>query len=280
MNEALFDIKEKGIALYLNEQSSIICPFCEQDWVSQGKPVSWKPYKSMSISRVPAGILYVCHRATCSQGNKGGLVSDTLGYKRPGKPKQFEPKLCTHTMEFIPDGIYKRILANYYIDKDTALIQGFRYIPSEQRLYMPIFSKEGYTIGGVAKTLVKGLKPKTILYRHNNVPMLHYPKEQTEEGPLILVEDILSAVRLKVAGYRAAALQGTHISQNMLKLLIKNERSIVLMLDGDASAKAIAYKKKFSNYFLNFSVVLLSNLPDAKELTEEQLRKLFNLSPG
>ena len=278
MDEALLDVKEAGSSLFLDEQKTIVCPFCLDDWKAQGNPTLWKPYSSMSITRAPAGILYICHRATCSRGNKGGIVSDTLTKaNRTAKKNTFTAKHCEHSMSFVPEEVLSNYLAKYYINKQTALRQEFRYLPTERRIYMPTFDRRGYTIGGTAKTLVKGLKPKTIQYRHNDVPMIHFPKGQDSftDGPLILVEDTLSAVRLVVAGYRAAALLGTHITDDMLRALANDERDIILMLDGDASQKAIQYKRQFSIFFGNFSVVLLSNLPDAKELTERQLEDLL-----
>ena len=46
VDEAVFDIKEEGVDLHLDEQRTIICPFCQADWEAQGKPTHWKPYKS------------------------------------------------------------------------------------------------------------------------------------------------------------------------------------------------------------------------------------------
>ena len=136
-----------------------------------------------------------------------------------------------------------------------------------------------YNLGGaenqallLAKELKK-LKPKSIQYRHANVSMIHYPK-QREQDYVILVEDTLSAVRLVVAGYPAAALLGTNITDEMLKQLIEQEKNVTLALDGDASMKSINYKKKIGMFFKNFRLVLLSNR-DMKELTDEELEKLL-----
>ena len=274
MGEAHLTIKEAGSDLVWDENKNILCPFCVEDYNAQGKPSNWKPYESLSIGRKPAGIIYYCHRATCTRGNKGGLVSDTLTRKgRQPKKDKFVVKECIHPMERLTGHVYKEMVEPFYISLEEAEKQGFKWLSTENRLYMPTYNKSGYVIGGTAKTIVKKLKPKSIQYRHANVSMIHYPK-QREQDYVILVEDTLSAVRLVVAGYPAAALLGTNITDEMLKQLIEQEKNVTLALDGDASMKSINYKKKIGMFFKNFRLVLLSNR-DMKELTDEELEKLL-----
>ena len=264
--EERLTIKEAGASLSLEEQGSLLCPFCQKG--------------QMAISRKPAGIVYFCYRVSCVEGNKGGLVGDSLtrANSKP-KAKVFEPKICLDPMIRVPMDIYKTMVEPYYISEDEMKRQEFKWLPYKDRLYMPVFNGNGYTIGGVAKTPYKGLKPKTLLYRHNDVPMLHYPKGQLDEDvPLILVEDIISSVRLVTAGYRSAALLGTHISPAMLSHLVKEEPRVILMLDGDASAKAVSMKLKYAGLFKNFDVVVLSNRDgsdDPKDLTDKILEEIL-----
>jgi len=278
MYEELFDIKEAGAQLPLGSTETIECPFCRNDWEAQGRPSIWAPTKSMSVTRATAGILYLCHRATCTKGRGGGIVSDTLTKKHLTQQKvEWTPKICRHPMTFVSDDVYGEMVAPYHISKELMQLQEFKWLPTENRLYMPTFNAQGYTIGGTAKTRLKGLKPKVIQYRHNNVPMIHYPKGQpTVDVPLILVEDVLSALRLASAGLRAAALLGTNIGPRDLDYLTKNEREIILMLDGDASQKAVNYKRNLSTYFDTFIVVPLPYGKDPKDLTDKELKEYFN----
>lgn len=276
--EPLFEIKERCKDMYLDENKTITCPFCQRDWLQQGKPDSWQPNQSMSVKRVAVGFVYICHRASCAEGHSGGIVSDTIDmahFNSAPRRKEFIPKTYKGPMSLIPEDIAASILYPYGITKPIQIKQGMKYLPYESRIYFPVYNNIGATIGGQSKAISKLVKPKNISYRQSNGPWIHYPKGMKHEGPLVLVEDIISANKVVAAGKRAAAIMGTHLSKEVLDHLIATEPDIILMLDGDASALAAEMKQDYGILFRNFVVVPLSNGKDPKDLSIEELREIL-----
>jgi len=265
-------ILDAGSNLCLDEVITTTCPFCMQDWLSAGKPATWAPSKSLSVKRVTAGLVYICFRATCS--SKPGLLASGPVRLRHST-KEFIPKRYTGDLETLSEEVWERYIRQYDIPYEYVLQQGWKFAPAEQRIYKLLYNYEGYPIGEEVKSVIKGVKPKTILYRHVDSPMLHYPLGQPREGPLILVEDIMSATKISLVS-RAAALIGTNITKPMVHQLLRNgDNNVILMLDPDAVQKAVTLKRRWQHLFGNFSVKLLSKEEgDPKDLDLETIKKL------
>lgn len=265
------EIKELGTGLAIDETITVDCLFCNKDWEDGGRPIHWSPEKSLSITRIPAGYLYHCFRASCTKGS--GIVGDMLRMPAHRK-KEFISKVLDRPLSNVPHCVCGKMLGTYNLTYQDVEDQEIKYDRQAERIYMPVFDYRGYTIGGVAKTIHKGLKPKTILYRHNDVAMLHFPKPVTHFNILVLVEDIISTIKVnKIAP--CAALLGTNLNVAIPTLLDIGVEYITLMLDGDASLKAISYKRQYENLFKGFEVVLLPNGKDPKDLSTSKLMYLI-----
>ena len=239
------DIREQ-VALettHLNngESTRIRCPKCKS------------PEISMSVWCDNNIIHYKCFRATC--GNTYGVLG---GVRREPSRKvnQFVPKHLTEPTEPLTTQLKQWLVRKYEISVRKS--DGFLYLPETHRLYMPVYNYLGGTIGGLAKQLTVGVKPKTVLYRHQDVPMLHFrrrrPNEVADNGPVVVVEDILSATKLRDI-VDSVAILGTHITAPMAAILSNLNRPIILMLDPDAVGKSVGIAKTHRALFNSRVVV-------------------------
>jgi DNA primase len=73
----------------------------------------------------------------------------------------------------------------------------------------------------------------------------------------VVVEDIPSALKLGALGYRAVALNGTHLTDEAVSELDKNATSVIWALDKDALRKAMALDKKYRLLFNSTTVLVL-----------------------
>ena len=266
------DIKEVCKDLGPSETRAMVCPFCQDDWETEGRPSYWRPEKSFSVTREPAGYLYHCYRATCVRGNKGGLIADKPYIKGHTAKKEFKPRFYDGPLVDIPEKVYANMVGRYGIDLGDIKRLGWRWAKNNSRLYVPITDARGYIIGEWLKTSKKEHKPKTLLNRHNDVPMVYCPQLDSPgtRSRLLVVEDPISAVKLSDIWYTCAAL-GTHISEDMVAQWIREEvKHIVLILDGDAVNKAMKYMKRY-NGLINISVQILPDGKDPKDLSYEEL---------
>lgn len=258
-------IKTLGKDLALYNTITTYCPACQDSR-------SNKYEKTLSVTRKLEGLLYICHRQSC-KFNKGGIVSERIQGARIINPKEFVPKVLNRPLVPLSFYLWSKMIEQYDISLEECQVQGFKWDKYANRLYMPVYDYRGYEIGGQAKASQKGIVPKVIGYRHNDVPMLHFPLGQEIGDSLVLVEDIFSAI--KVSKTRpCAALLGTNLIDGMMKqLLDMGIKTVYLMLDGDAIKKAIKIRHDKGYMFWRFFLVALSPELDPKDLSYEELQR-------
>lgn len=225
---------------------------------------------TLAITRIEAGLLYCCHRASCSLK---GLIP-TLSSGRASAPKKFKPREFTRPLIPLPDGMAANLCAAYGLTwREMVLDNGWRLDYTQDRIYMPIFGHPAYpvNIGAQCKSWC-GLSPKILTYLWKPSVKLHFPAiPQWRSGqPIVLVEDIISSI--KVAQHAGAcALLGTNLNIEQAQFLRKLTNHIIFMLDPDAQGKAITLKQKYGLYFRRCDVVVLET--DPKDSTEEALHQ-------
>jgi len=258
MNNIIESLKLEALNLNIGDSTQIVCLFCNATHES-----------SLSITKIQEGLLYHCFRASC---NASGFIPSFQVPYDGEKKKEFQPKYFHRPLTKLPIK-YKLLLKDKYgITNEEIKDNGFAYDFLENRLYMPIYNRNGFIIGAAAKTLSDHKQPKVIVYWFNDAPKLHYVQHSVHytDGFIVLVEDILSAVKLS-RYIPTVALLGTNLSYAMVEDLKQGINKIILALDPDAVDKALRYKEKYSLYFKEIVVVHLSK--DPKDLSEEEIKE-------
>lgn len=256
-------VKELAAGMGPWESKRVDCPFCS------------KGDNSLSITRTPVLILYNCYHASC--GAHGGIGGVKVQSFRLETLKEFTPRPYTGVILPIDQRAFEGVLDLYGITPQVIEQQGIGYNPTIDRVIFPLFTYGGYVWGHLAKAVEQGIKPKTLLYKANDVPTLHFPIQSITSDRLVLVEDVVSAIRVVGIGDPCAALLGTHLSEEIV-LYIKSLgfNRIAMMLDPDATNKSIAYAKKFGG-LLNFEVIPLSKeIGDPKDHIDKELYALLH----
>ncbi len=277
MNE-LDCIKQAALSLSIGENEKVYCPFCD----------NIEPYApSLSVTRIAEGILYHCYRAVCSgQGFIGTLPSNLLKDKNVNltvklfKPKPYE-KETTHVLPVMVEYIGKKYcISCLELERNNIRQTGGT---DEVALVMPLYSREGYEFGHTTKIIhPNGTQLKAIHYLTTDTCKLHYARHYPSGSDLIstgttviLVEDVLSAIR--VSEFRqGVALLGTHLNDAMIQDLLKaGYKNVILALDPDAVGKALKMKEKYSLFFNTWRVPVLTK--DPKDLGRGELQKELGL---
>lgn len=238
-------IKQEALSLQHEDSRTIVCPFCEADWEQQGYPAHWHPTSSCKLTRVVAGILYICYRAGCG---KSGIIGDTASPVVRDK-KEFVPTYCEHPHGKLPGRIIVPLGYELGMRREHFVIQGVGYCPTINALYFPIYNAQGYEIGSQIKHLDKTRWPKAFTYRHIEVPMLHFPLGQEKSDTLVLVEDPLSAIKVARITY-CAALLGSNLShEGAIQLKKQGIKKVIFALDPDALNKSLKQAKEYDGLF-------------------------------
>lgn len=258
------EIRLEALDLAVGDSKRIHCPRCGA-----------KDEKSMKLTRTQSGISYKCFRGKCGywgydgQRPSGKPAVDTkyakihpfVRYTLPITPK-FSIHLCRKYLLTSEEVCYNKFLAEEGLE----------------RLVMPILDPMYDIVGYVSKRLIGKFGPKAKTYWHKQVPNLHYPFCTIQDGPIVIVEDILSSIRV-ARHMRCRAILGTDLMDNVVDQLRNETEDIVLALDNDMIPKMVKQAKKLRGMF-NVKIIRWTNDPkDSSDQTvKEEIRKVAPVS--
>ena len=242
----------KDIPIREGERKIITCPVCGG-------------FKKMSISKFDGKLLWNCFRASCNskgiysgdrglQAAKNYLSATSNNVDRFIRPL---PNILTCIENHVEALEYVKSV-NSYKAYQNKLIK-IKYSPSDRRVLFFVGQ------GAVGRLLTKGL-PKWISY--GDVSQL------TPIGTgdnLVMVEDVPSACNVAtVNNYVGLPLLGTTLT-SVTKKLLTMYKNHTLVLDKDASSKAIV---QVMNYDRKIKIRFTEK--DLKMLTTDQILKVIN----
>ena len=232
--------------LGVDSASGLLCPACNGGRSGE---------RSLGYRREGFLGFFNCFRAGC--GYKA-IVPMAGGYEV--RPPVFKPRPYTGALKEPGYGLYALLKQRYGLEIATTsrfvrepvdsfgtwISLGRDYqAPVPRAMYMPVLSPYGEDRGGVLRYL-DGTKPKTVSYLTTSQPALAwYVRDALPKlGPVVIVEDQISAMRCRQLGYNAVALMGTNINDEKARE-IRRDRPVLLALDKDAFSKAVGYARRW-----------------------------------
>ena len=138
------------------------------------------------------------------------------------------------------------------------------------RVCLPV-SFEGQYRGYVARR-IRGDGPK-YLARRNDVNKFIYAKHAIDNGHVVLVEDILSCIKLYFCGINAVALQGTSIDDSLLNYITENYSEFDVWLDNDNPQVKMNQVKVARRLELFGECRIIKTDKDPKEYSREEIEE-------
>lgn len=263
MSNELDYIKQEALSLPVGGSEQVYCPFCDNG-------PGWAP--SLSITRTDTGILYNCFRAVCSgRGFIGSIPGEFLKAKE--KNKEFHPKPFTRQTVAIDKEFYEKYLERYGIRRSEWNFNGALRIKDRAGILLPLYASNGYTFGHTTKYFDGGMK--AIHYLTTDTSKISFAQPMKDSTTIILVEDVLSAIRCQRFA-QSAALLGTNLTVEMVRDITKlGYKDIIVALDPDAPSKAEKMRQEFGLFFNTFRIKYLTD--DPKNLTHNQLKQELEL---
>lgn len=256
------EILVESASLERGETRRILCPACRGGRTNE---------LSLNVTASEDGsILWNCFRASCgfsgSRHNGGRYTPPSLrGEKKPRRSEPFRGEL-RHLTVSEQEELYRLVgFRETHLDRS-----GVMYAPQERRFALPILGPMGTRRGWMLRTWSNLVRTKAYTRMDNDDPVTSY--YMNGPGPIILVEDIPSAVRASVY-VNAAALLGTGLSKQAAIELSSVTRSVVIALDNDATSNAIRLRNKINLLFDSVSVLPLDQ--DMKDTPEDELAALL-----
>lgn len=237
-----------------------ICPSCRGGSSKE---------RSFNLWYSPLGLHYFCHRTSC--GERGVVAANgrnitMTGQARLFEPRKFEYATCSPTM-FAANKFSEK----YEITEQELIDNGVLCCPSRNSFIFPVYNLLGYEIGILERWYAwTGDAKRVLYYPQVDYPVMYMPRTCALSDTMVVVEDVLSAIKVSRI-IPCCALLGTHLSRDvMLKFKEVGIKSLIFALDPDAAGKAIKLKKEVSLWFDEVSVVLLSQDPKDMPMSELQ----------
>lgn len=242
-------------------------------------------HKTLSVSRRDDGMLaYKCHRASCEVS---GYVGDTGADAQEMLPKHRDWQYRGALYPLILDDL-EFFSKRFGLD---AKLLGIRATEQFDGGYaFPVWGRSGGQRGwvirnggwkglplSVACPRTKPGAPKSLSYIDPEQPGIswYWGSHKRPYAEVIVVEDQVSAMCLAQAGYLAAALLGTHMTQEMAAEIAQVPLRVIIALDADATANAFRMAKKWGMNWVGCTVAVLAQ--DLKDTPKTAFRKILGV---
>lgn len=219
-------------------------------------------------------------------GNNLGVYSDgsvycfACGYTRNASPIQkFREEIqrapaTTVKPIILPGDITTEIpekpwewLKQYSLTESDINKHNILWSPNEQRICFPIFDDQQNLLAWQGRYLGTENKPKW--FSQGDLKKIFHIIGVGQRKTLVLVEDLISAIRIGNCGVHSCCLFGSHISSDKWKLLRRlSFQTIIIWLDKDKQLESVKFAQQGREFGLNVRSVITENDPKTYSDTE------------
>ena len=209
------------------------------------------PDPSAYISNRPVGLSLHCFRCGANEFVPHGRLSasDILAMRKDDDEetkREYPEVVALHDPE-VPTPAHLWVLKAGITPERASEQYGFGWSDRSSRVIVPILH-DGQPTGLWTGRAIDGRKPKYITGRNTRGAMWFWGKY---DAPVCVTEDVLSAIRVKEAGYNSLAALGTTISLETAGWLASRcLHGVIGWFDGDKAGRAgyVKLRKALSPY--------------------------------
>lgn len=265
-----------------------ICPFC-------GEKISSKGFV---VTKTRRGFVMFCHRchakkfigsgtppySDCLRTAKEAMSkTSTWTLRRHDSANSRGPQVRECDVQFVklPLDVTKELptraqlwLRKYHVTQEEINKYNICWSEMYQRLVLPVYrgGRLVYWQGRYFGTNQDS--PKYINTRNKRTEVWFDTGGDDETHTVVLVEDILSAIAVsRVSGYRAVALLGCFISDEMISRLQSEGRQICVWFDLDKQCKSHRYTKRLNVFGIKAKSIITTK--DPKEYTPTEIKEFL-----
>jgi DNA primase len=122
-----------------------------------------------------------------------------------------------------------------------ATSRGFMWSEFFNRVVVPIYSMNSTSLDAVHMRAVRpDDKPKWLNMGRPSPDAMYWTacdRNYTKSSFIVVVEDLISAIKIDLAGYNAVAILGSDITDVQVQRIIKETASVVVWFDNDAAGR-------------------------------------------
>jgi hypothetical protein len=216
-------------------------------------------------------------------GEKYAYRPQSIQHVKVETTPPYTPENTTNIREFAPEVL--AWLYKYYVYQDLIEVYKIAYVPAndykEHSLLLPITDEDGNVI-----EYQRRFFPTKTFYSTAGVKQsIFIARNNYSDGVVCLVEDYISAIRVGNT-IDCMCLFGTDITEDKLKYLLKNYRTVLIWMDSDEPGVKAANKisQKIQNFIIKYPFLFtlgfkfdIINVPkQPKECTDSEIYSITN----
>lgn len=196
------------------------------------------PDPSAYISNRPTGLSLHCFRCGETEFVPHGRLSasDILAMRQHDEEEAAReyPEVVALYADGVPSSAHVWVLKAGITPERATEQYGFGWSDRSSRVIIPILH-DGQPTGLWTGRAVDGRKPKYLMPR-GSVGACWYRLQRGRRTPVVVVEDVLSAVRVHEAGYNSLAVLGTTVGPTQATLIA--DFPVIGWFDGDKAGRS------------------------------------------
>lgn len=198
---------------------------------------------SMLISHRENGYSTYCFR--CEEPDSHAFVShgtrsiaEIQRHKRELQEAKGKPPHLPHDAVWTIPVAYAWFL-KFGISLVEATSRGFMWSEFFNRVVVPIYNRDAVTLDAVHMRAVRpDDKPKWLNMGRPSPDAMYWTacgRNYTKSSFIVVVEDLLSAIKIDLAGYNAVAILGSDITDTQVQRIMQETATVVIWFDNDAA---------------------------------------------
>ena len=233
--------------------AGLVCPKCKGGRSGE---------VSFGVTRERHGVLFNCHRNSCSYRGFVATAGWSSDYQSSGE-RSTKHRPYTKPTVSLGEEEYEFFRERFELTPELIDYAGWRLNPEDGRVVMPVRNSNGYDIGCTARSYSPTTTKKSIAYPDDTKrPWLCY-YNQVPDSTAVIVEDQVSALKLSQF-LPAVALLGTGLNEQKAVDIASSFTNVFWWLDADAAETAYKHRENFNLMFGNF-IVFSGSKTDPKD---------------
>lgn len=249
---------QKGIE---SGDGRVLCPVCGGGSTKE-RSLSILPTEHIGLTKL------TCWRSTC--GFWGYVTAPGVEFvsKRMHEPRPFNEDTIPLQGEQL-----SKLQLDYGLDKAVMHARPFRLLrDNPDTLVYPVRDQYGREIGHATRTLSKPKRCMT--YKQTAGVFMDFWRSVSAGAPTVIVEDCLSACRLRGLNFDAVALLGTNMSAADAKAIASfHDGEVYIALDADAWDKSMKYVSKYAHILTMIPIPLTLDIKDIQD--DREIERMF-----
>lgn len=150
--------------------------------------------------------------------------------KPPRLPSDYTKDIPVQYAWFLKYGIPMAVAARYH----------FGWSEFFNRVVVPIYNRDAEILDAVHMRAVRpDDKPKWLNMGRPSPDAMYWAADlnYSKASFIVVVEDLLSAIKVRLAGYNAVAILGSEITDTQVQNIIKETASVIVWFDNDAAGR-------------------------------------------